>query len=376
VISIVGSLTPAVRIQVTASNVPITVFSICTSRLLLNLSEHLSYINYPATFLQDRDHGFLSGIEMTGLYLGGYKGGIGLARGVEGATVKELGNTTVIEVPVVDHYEDPENLGSEGSEDGGPDGGEMGNSHVTHGVSSPPKVAFSALGAAPGWERWDDRVPNKELRLPSLMDHGDKDDISHTDHSRPSSRRHPNSTQGRRKRPATASSMSQSQDGSLSHSITSSSRPVMTSRPGTSGGNTEKILVKDAWSSSGSVVGSSDGAATMTATTTTLHTRPGTSGSHSATPSGTEGVRPSSPSVTFAVPTPGPETGSSFTFVASTTPPSTSTGIFVNSPSSPHSSRNATTESLLANHLPIRQRSRSRTRADANRPTPGSTSGS
>lgn len=106
--------------------------------MLLNLRAHLSG--------PSNGHGFLSAVEMTGLYMGGYKGGIAPARGVEGATVREIGNTTVIEVPVNEREEKP---GSTREGGGRP-------------------LVISALGAATQWERWDMRLPNKDVKVPPV----------------------------------------------------------------------------------------------------------------------------------------------------------------------------------------------------------------
>lgn len=121
---------------------PVT--SICTNRLLINLRAHISQVT--------QEHGYLSAVELTGLYLGGYRGGIAPARGVEGATVKEIGNTTVIDVPVrsIDDLE----------------GSEAHTAYSERHGSMSLKV--SAFGATPKWERWDHRVPTKDFKLPSV----------------------------------------------------------------------------------------------------------------------------------------------------------------------------------------------------------------
>lgn len=89
-------------------------------------------------------------MELTGLYLGGYKGGIAPALGVEGATVKEIGNTTVIDVPIqpMDEF----------SED---------DAGFERAQGTPLKV--SALGATPNWERWDHRLPTKDVTFSSIQ---------------------------------------------------------------------------------------------------------------------------------------------------------------------------------------------------------------
>jgi hypothetical protein len=67
--------------------------------------------------------------------------------------VKEIGNTTVIDVPVQSIDYDVE-------------GSEAHTAHSDRHGSMRLKV--SAFGATPNWERWDNRVPTKDFKLPSV----------------------------------------------------------------------------------------------------------------------------------------------------------------------------------------------------------------
>ena len=193
------------QVPLLASNLLLPVVSISTSRILLNIRSHLSttlLTHSKHAFAGNTSAGVLSGVEMSALYLGGYHGGIGPARGVEGAKVREIGNTTVIEVPIVDdstldEYDDDERtqiqryqdeVGVGAMEEGGATS-TRGNGEVSpstlgraasatgghlHGRprsrpgSARPALMISALGATPGWEHWDDRVPTKDFHLPTL----------------------------------------------------------------------------------------------------------------------------------------------------------------------------------------------------------------
>lgn len=147
-------------IPLSVFNILLPVFSICTTRLLANLRTSVDFHKHNDLF---------AGVEMTGLYLGGYLGGIAPARGVEGAIVTEIGNTTIIEVPVVDL---PDTRGISRCEDRtGEEGGRPNSDCCSHRSASmmtmSPPLKVSALGATPGWEHWDHRLPTKDFRLPS-----------------------------------------------------------------------------------------------------------------------------------------------------------------------------------------------------------------
>ncbi|KIM29698.1 hypothetical protein M408DRAFT_22576 [Serendipita vermifera MAFF 305830] len=159
VICFVGASVKSLSVPLSVSNILLPVFSICTTRLLINLR---------AGPYSHRHNDIFAGVEMTGLYLGGYIGGIAPARGVEGAVVTEIGNTTIIEVPIVD-LEDARGTSRCGDRMGDDSAGSHGHGH--HGrdsfLATSPALKVSALGATPGWERWDHRLPTKDLKLPS-----------------------------------------------------------------------------------------------------------------------------------------------------------------------------------------------------------------
>jgi hypothetical protein len=148
-------------------------------------------------------------MELTGLYLGGYQGGIAPARGVEGATVVEIGNTTVIDVPVqsIDHD-------VEGSEE------DTANSD-RHGSM---RIKVSAFGATPKWERWDNRIPTKDFKLPSIPPVSERD-RSIEDESRGVVDQSDDRKRRNRRRTLTASQST----------IVRSDTSTIMSRPGTSG---------------------------------------------------------------------------------------------------------------------------------------------
>lgn len=202
ILSIIACFIPILQVPLLASNLLLPVVGISTSRILLNIRSHLSHNLLPHlrhTIAGNTSAGVVSGVEMSALYLGGYHGGIAPARGVEGAKVREIGNTTMIEVPVVDDstlddYEDEEhNLTQRYQEDsvGGGSTIEEGPSmrvdgepsstlgragSATGGYGHPRSrpgsgraaLKISALGATPGWEHWDERLPTKDFRLPTL----------------------------------------------------------------------------------------------------------------------------------------------------------------------------------------------------------------
>ncbi|CCA70341.1 hypothetical protein PIIN_04280 [Serendipita indica DSM 11827] len=201
-VSVLSCFIPILQVPLLASNLLLPVVGISTSRILLNIRSHLSHNLLPHlrhTIAGNTSAGVVSGVEMSALYLGGYHGGIAPARGVEGAKVREIGNTTMIEVPVVDDstlddYEDEEhNLTQRYQEDsvGGGSTIEEGPSmrmdgepsstlgragSATGGYGHPRSrpgsgraaLKISALGATPGWEHWDERLPTKDFRLPTL----------------------------------------------------------------------------------------------------------------------------------------------------------------------------------------------------------------
>jgi hypothetical protein len=83
--------------------------------------------------------------------------------------VTEIGNTTIIEVPVVDLVDTrgPSRCGERsGSAEGGGTERAQSDCHASMRATSPP-LKVSALGATPGWERWDHRLPTKDFKLPS-----------------------------------------------------------------------------------------------------------------------------------------------------------------------------------------------------------------
>lgn len=158
VICFVGASVKSLSIPLSVSNILLPVFSICTTRLLINLR---------AGPYSHRHNDIFAGVEMTGLYLGGYIGGIAPARGVEGAVVTEIGNTTIIEVPIVD-LEDARGTSRCGDRMGDDAAGSDSHGHGRDSfLATFPALKVSALGATPGWERWDHRLPTKDLKLPS-----------------------------------------------------------------------------------------------------------------------------------------------------------------------------------------------------------------
>jgi hypothetical protein len=84
--------------------------------------------------------------------------------------VTEIGNTTIIEVPVVDLVDmrGQSRCGDRPgtAEEGGGTGRAHSDGHTSVMTTSPP-LKVSALGAIPGWERWDHRLPTKDFKLPS-----------------------------------------------------------------------------------------------------------------------------------------------------------------------------------------------------------------
>ncbi|KAG8822543.1 hypothetical protein FRC17_009548 [Serendipita sp. 399] len=168
VIVVLGSFTTPIRIQLTASNLLLPLYSLSTSRILLNLRLHLSSLGFNSV----RGNAIVSGLELTSLYLGGNYGGIAPARGIRGATVKEMGNTTMVNVPVEDYeteeesrntryYRHQRSISSNYSPPSTADGQQLSLSAML------PKV--STLGANPGWEQWGDRVPTRDVRLSAFQ---------------------------------------------------------------------------------------------------------------------------------------------------------------------------------------------------------------
>ncbi|KAG8800590.1 hypothetical protein FRC16_002549 [Serendipita sp. 398] len=162
---VAGSMTPSIRIQLTVANLLLPLYSISTSRILLNLRLHLSGLG----FSHVRGNAVISGLELTSLYLGGHYGGIAPARGIEGATVKEIGNTTIIDVPVEDYGTErsvrylQRSISLKGYEVEGPPSVTLNEPQPS--LPPPPLPKMSTLGATPRWEHWDDLVPTKDCRL-------------------------------------------------------------------------------------------------------------------------------------------------------------------------------------------------------------------
>lgn len=237
IICFVGTTARSLSIPLSVSNIMLPVFSICTTRLLVNLRPSPHPIRHNDIF---------AGVEMTGLYLGGYLGGIAPARGVEGAVVTEIGNTTIIEVPIVDME------GARGSSRCGDRIGDDGaasdcHSHRDVYLTTSPPLKVSALGATPGWEHWDHRLPTKDFKLPSAASSsppdrtfylGDVEEdhglLSQQQHMRTGKRRHEYRTS---KRGGTA----QSNTATLV-AIVGDTEGTDAPRPGTSG--TERTLVR------------------------------------------------------------------------------------------------------------------------------------
>ncbi|KAG8817496.1 hypothetical protein FRC17_011205 [Serendipita sp. 399] len=179
VIVVLGSFTTPIRIQLTASNLLLPLYSLSTSRILLNLRLHLSSLGFNSV----RGNAIVSGLELTSLYLGGNYGGIAPARGIRGATVKEMGNTTMVNVPVEDYeteeesrnaryYRHQRSISSNYSPPSTADGQKPFLSAML------PKV--STLGANPGWEQWGDRVPTRDVRLSAFQPFISLDPNTHT----------------------------------------------------------------------------------------------------------------------------------------------------------------------------------------------------